>query len=169
MELHTPRSLLNTHGIDIHAGHCRSKSRPAHRPRAPLRRMTDTFNGVARWAIANLAAQPLRHGQNSLGAWISALAPARLEFPRRARRSLTGRHVMVRKCRYRKSGSGVGAAEVFVITKDDVPYHATFSQHEATLIFDGIVETGAFREASVVAISTIQEYRRVLFEAGQAA
>lgn len=169
MEFHTPRSLMNTHGIDVFAGRCRAKSRPAYRSPALLRRMTDTVNGVARWAIANLAAQPLRHGQKSLGAWISALAAARLEFPRRARRSFTGRRVMVRKCRYGTSGSGVGAAEVFVITKDDVPYHATFSKHEATLIFDSIVETGAFRQASVVAISTIQEYRRVLFDAGQAA
>ena len=59
--------------------------------------------------------------------------------------------------------------EVFIVTKDDVPYHATFSQREASLIFDGIMHAGTFRQASVVAISTIQAYRRVLFEAGQAA
>jgi hypothetical protein len=59
--------------------------------------------------------------------------------------------------------------EVFIVTKDDVPYHATFSKREASLIFDGIVQAGTFRQASVVALSMMQEYRRVLFDAGQAA
>ena len=59
--------------------------------------------------------------------------------------------------------------DVFIVTKDDVPYHATFSKREASQIFDGIVLAGTFRQASVVAISTIQEYRRVVFSAWQAA
>ncbi|MEJ2122793.1 MAG: hypothetical protein P8Z76_19250 [Alphaproteobacteria bacterium] len=59
--------------------------------------------------------------------------------------------------------------EVYVVSKDGVPYHATFNEREASLIFDGIIQAGTFRQASVVAISTIQEYRRVLFDASQAA
>ncbi len=59
--------------------------------------------------------------------------------------------------------------EVFVVTKDDVPYHVTFSEREASQIFDGIMRAGTFRQASVVAISTMQEYHRVLFDAGQVA
>ena len=141
MELHTPRFLARTDEIDVYARGYRAKSRLAVRLRVLLQLI----------AAALAAANKAIRGQCALRKLMSMDVRRGAAF------------------RLGERPNRAGTLEVFVVTKDDVPYHATFSKHEASLIFDGIIQAGTFRQASVVAVSTMQEYRRVLFDASQAA
>ena len=51
---------------------------------------------------------------------------------------------------------------VYIVTRDDVPLCATFSEQEASAKFDSTVRSGRCREASLLVVPTTQEYSRVL-------
>ena len=58
---------------------------------------------------------------------------------------------------------------VYIVIKDDVPSCATLSEQEAHAVFDSSVRSGRYRQASVHVVSTVEEDRKVLLEAYQAA
>ena len=57
--------------------------------------------------------------------------------------------------------------QVFIVTQDDVPRCATFSQDEASSMFDGIVRSRHYMRANVIIVPAQEENQRVLLQAYQ--
>ncbi|MCG8356420.1 MAG: hypothetical protein MI920_12685 [Kiloniellales bacterium] len=54
---------------------------------------------------------------------------------------------------------------VYIVTKDAVPFCATFSRNEASAIFDDIVHSGRYRQAATLVVSPLGDGYEVLQEA----
>lgn len=55
---------------------------------------------------------------------------------------------------------------LYVVTKNDTPCHATFSEQEAVQLFDSSVRTGRYRQVAVMRIPAIAGCQ-VIMEAGR--
>ena len=54
---------------------------------------------------------------------------------------------------------------VYVVTRNDEPYRATFSEQEACETFDGLVGGPGFEQAAVIELPTSEAISRVLMAA----
>ena len=59
--------------------------------------------------------------------------------------------------------------QVFIVTKNYQPVHATFDEREAHDLYQRVIGGGAFHQASVVVVPTTEYDRHVVVEAYQAA
>lgn len=59
------------------------------------------------------------------------------------------------------------AIPLYVITKNDTPCHATFSEQEARQLFDSTVHAGRYRQVAVMMVPVPPD-TRVIMEAAQA-
>ena len=57
---------------------------------------------------------------------------------------------------------------LYVVTKNDLPCHATFSEQEARQLFDSTVHSGRYRQVAVMMVPATSRLR-VIMEAARAA
>ena len=55
---------------------------------------------------------------------------------------------------------------IYVVTKNDLPCHATFSEQEARQLFDSSVHSGRYRQVAVMMVPATSGLR-VIMEAAQ--
>ena len=55
---------------------------------------------------------------------------------------------------------------IYVVTRNDVPWHATFSKQEARQLFDSTVHSGQYQQVAVMMVPMSSE-AYVLVEAAQ--
>jgi len=51
---------------------------------------------------------------------------------------------------------------VYIVAKNDVPYHATFSEQEARQLYDSVLKSGRYRQVSMAVVPTSWEPRVIL-------
>lgn len=56
--------------------------------------------------------------------------------------------------------------QVYIVTKNDVPCHATFSEREAQRLYDSVVHSGRYRQVSMAVLPASWE-PRVILESAQ--
>jgi len=56
--------------------------------------------------------------------------------------------------------------QVYIVSKNDVPCHATFSEQEAQRLYDSVVQSGRYRQVSVAVMPASWE-PRVIMETAQ--